>query len=195
MEGRGGESMGLRMRREGMLRRALVSCVVAGLAIVALARALAQEPPAQQHLRVTADEIAFDANERTVTATGAVRLTGEGLLLTCGQLRAALDQQAGQMTSVEATGSVQFEMTYRQAEQDWQIKANGEHARLLAQERVLVMEGGAVVEVQGGEPAQQYRLTGDNVQFELDKRRLVARKTQQQPEMEITLPAPKQEAQ
>ncbi len=183
------------MRRQGMLRRTLIWCVVVGVAIVTLARAIAQEPAAQRQLRVTADEIAFDAKARLVTATGEVRLTGEGLLLTCGQLSAALDPDTGTITSVEGTGNVQFAMTYRQQEQNWQVKASGERARLLERERLLVMEGAAVVVVEGGEPAQHYRLTGDNVQFELDNRRLVARKTERQPEMEITLPAPQQEAQ
>ena len=158
------------------------------LASVLLTAASAQEPSAGRQLKVTADEIAFDAKAGKVTATGGVKLTGEGLLLTCGQLEAAVDQEKGELAAIEATQNVQFQMEYRQQEQTWRVNAVSQLARFLPAEQVLTAEGGAVVEVDGGESGQHYRLTGDIVQFELQTRRLVARKQESQPQMEITLP-------
>jgi len=162
--------------------------------VLALPAALAQEPTPSQY-RVSADEIAFDAAGGLLAATGGVRLTGEDLLLTCGRLEATVDQEAQQIGRLEATEGVEFQMRYRQQEQEWQIKAVAQRAQFLPQDRVLLAQGSAVVEVKAGSEGQQYRLTGDSVQFELDKRRLLARKEEQQPQMEITLPAPQEEAQ
>jgi len=39
-----------------------------------------------------------------------------------------------------------------------------------------------------GQQGQQYRLVGDKIEFDINQRVLVARKEQQQPEIEITLP-------
>ena len=178
------------VRYEPMLRRGIIICLALLLAVLALRRALAQEQPSQQRLRVTADEIAFDAKKGTLVAAGGVRMTGADLLLTCGRLQASVDQKAGTLSAVEATENVQFEMRYHQQEQEWQVTAAAARARFLPQERVLVAEGGAVVEVKAAEPSDQhYRLSGDSVEFDLDQRRLVARKEQSQPEMEITLPS------
>lgn len=179
-----------------MSRRRTFAYVVLVLGALVLPAALAQERPPQQLLVVNADEIVLDATGWLLTASGKVRLSGEDLLLTCGQLQATVDQKTQQIAQVEASGDVQFQMRYRQQEQDWQVSAVAQRAQFLPQQRLLLAQGSAVVEVKAGEPGQQqYRLSGDSVQFDLDKRRLLARKEEHQPEMEITLPPPQQEAQ
>jgi len=175
------------MRQALITRPGLIVLLAGAVGLIILAAAPAQEQ--SRRLQVTADEIAFDLPQATLTAKNKVRLTGDGLLLTCDSLKARLDQEKGEIAAVDAEQNVRFQMRYQQQDQKWLVTAVSKRARFDPAQGLLTAEGGATVEVSAeGQQGQQYRLVGDKIEFDINQRVLVARKEQQQPEIEITLP-------